>query len=414
MASIRQPSYTQDPAMLSAALAYRDGDQLRLSPSVHHLPDLLARSPEQVLAAFQASQVEDFGTVVTQMGRDGEPLARFFAELRAMVPADHAFARLPYLEPAALNRLFLDLHDHVMSHPVWLHPFFTRFFRADFDAPQLGAWSRHYFNQIKNTRQCVALAIGRFHGLMGLPYGVLNERLSEITQVVLAQLVADEYGVGVHTVDDYPSLAALFSARTHIGMYRQLFDGLGIPFVEQDVALLPEVADNVLIQRLVASDPAFSPLEALASVGLGMEWGVPEFFSLLLGGVLRFADREEVDLTPEHLEVLTAHVKYDVLHALSVMLATALHIQDDGDVAVVKNATNMLMAGRYAMMSGLYRHVFGEPCPCLHEVGLEPRHRIADRRIEDALLSARREAAPDCVAGGEAWRTKGDVPFIFA
>ncbi len=399
--------------MLSAALVHRDGNRLRLSPSVHHLTDLLDRSPEQVLEAFQRSQVDDFGAVVAQMGAAGEPLARFFTELRALVPTDHAFARLPYLQPVALNRLFLDLHDHVMSHPVWLHPFFTRFFRAEFDAAQLGAWSLHYFNQIKNTRQCVALAIGRFHGLMGLPYGVLNERLSEITQVVLAQLVADEYGVGMHSVDDYPSLAALFDARTHIGMYRQLLDGLGIPFVGQDVPLLPEVADNVLIQRLVAGDPEFSPLEALASVGLGMEWGVPEFFSLLLGGVLRFAEREPVDLTPEHLVVLTAHVKYDVLHALSVMLATALHIQDDGDVAVVKNATNMLMAGRYGMMSGLYRHVFGEPCPSLHEIGLAPRHRVADRRIEQALRRARREAAPGCVIGADVWRDKAEMPFVF-
>jgi hypothetical protein len=398
--------------MLSAALAHRDGDQLRLPPSVHHLADLLDRSPEAVLAAFQGSQVEDFGAVIGQMGTAGAPLAEFFAELRGVVAADHPFARLPYLQPAALHELFLELHDHVMGHPVWLHPFFTRFFRAEFTRDQLVAWSQHYFNQIKNTRQCVALAIGRFHGLMGLPYGVLNERLSEITQVVLAQLVADEYGVGVHAVDDYPSLAALFGARTHIGMYRQLLDGLGLPFAEQDLPLLPEVADNVLIQRLVAGDPAFSPLESLASVGLGMEWGVPEFFSLLLGGVLRFAEREDVDLTPEHLEVLTAHVKYDVLHALSVMLATALHIRGREDVATVKNATNMLMAGRYGMMTGLYRHVFGEACPSLHEIDLAPRHRVADRRIETALHQARAAAAPECVTDAARWRA-ATVPVVF-
>ena len=145
-----------------------------------------------------------------------------------------------------------------------------------------------------------------------------------------------------------------------------------------------------------------------------MEWGVPEFFSLLLGGVLRFAEREEVDLAPEHLEVLTAHVKYDVLHALSVMLVTALHIRGDEDVAAVKNATNMLMAGRYGMMSGLYRHVFGEPCPDLREVGVDPRHCIADHRIEHALRRARGEAATSSVIGGAAWQSSDAVPFIFA
>lgn len=398
--------------MLSSALAHRDGGRLRLPPEIHHLPDLLDRTPEQVLEAFRTSQIADFGAVVGQMGTKGEPLAAFFADLRALVPDDHPFARLRYLQPAALHDLFLDLHDHVMSHPVWLHPFFTRFFRAEFTAEQLAEWAKNYFNQVKNTRQCVAMAIGRFHGLMGLPYGVLNERISEITQVVMAQLVADEYGVGMHTVDDYPSLAALFGARTHIGMYRQIFDGLGLPFVAQDVPLLPGVADNVLTQRLVAGDAAFTPLEALASVGLGMEWGVPEFFSLLLGGVLRFGEREDVALAPEHLEVLTAHVKYDVLHALSVMLATALHIRSEADVAAVKNATSMLMAGRYGMMTGLYRHVFGEDCASLHDIGLAPRHHVGDRRIETALRRARQQAAPETVLGSAAWHDS-PLPFVF-
>jgi hypothetical protein len=43
-----------------------------------------------------------------------------------------------------------------------------------------------------------------------MPYGQLNERISELTQIVLAQLVADEYGVGSHEVEDYPSLGGLF------------------------------------------------------------------------------------------------------------------------------------------------------------------------------------------------------------
>ncbi len=398
--------------MLPPELAETVAGRPRLRPHIHHLPDLLDRTPADVLESFRRSQVADFAAVVAQMAQADAPLARLFADLRRRVGSDHAFARLPYLEPRALHGLFLELHEHVMAHPVWLHPFFTRFFRGAFDRAQLEGWAVHYFNQVKNTRQCVALAIGRFHGLMGLPYGVLNERVSELTQIVLAQLVADEYGVGVHGVDDYPSLAALFGSRTHIVMYRQLFDGLGIAADAQDAPLLPAVADNVLIQRLVAGDPAFSPLEALASVGLGMEWGVPEFFSLLLGGVLRYADREDLPLAPAHLEVLTAHVKYDVLHALSVMLVTALHVRDGADVARVKNATNMLMAGRYAMMSGLYRHLFGEDCPDAGE--LEPRHQVADRRIEQALLAARRATPAEAVVGGAAWRDGTAVPFVFA
>ena len=99
--------------------------------------------------------------------------------------------------------------------------------RINFD--QVVAFATQYFNQIKNTRQCVAMAVGRFHGLAPLPYGALNERVSEITQIALAQLVADEYGVGSHTVEDYPDLDHLLLAKTHIAMYRHLFEGLAFP-----------------------------------------------------------------------------------------------------------------------------------------------------------------------------------------
>lgn len=392
------------------------GGVARLPPEVHHLPDLLDLTAEEVLARFKSSQVEDFGRVLAELEDPANPLNSFFADLRRIAEADPAnpFPRNRIFRKGELERLFLELHDHVMSHPVWRHPFFVRFFRGEFERDQLLRFAVNYFNQIKNTRQCVALALGRFSGVMGMPYGVLNERLSEITQIVLAQLVADEYGVGVHEVDDYPSLGALFRSQTHIVMYRKLFDGLAVPFPEQDVPLLHGVADNVLIQRLVAGSEEFTPLEALASVGLGMEWGVPEFFSLLLGGAIRWAWKNDVPLTQEQLIVLIAHVKYDVLHAIAVLMVTTLHAREDSDVEAIKQATNMLMAGRYGMMTDLYRHVFGEECAPLSAIGLEPRYRLRDRRIDSALRRARLSVAEGTVAGSAAYRAKRDVPFVFA
>jgi hypothetical protein len=260
----------------------------------------------------------------------------------------------------------------------------------------------------------VALALGRFSGVMAMPYGQLNERISELTQIVLAQLVADEYGVGSHEVEDYPSLGGLFESMTHIVMYRKLFDGLGIPFEEQDQPMLHGVADNVLIQRLVAGDEAFSDLEALASVGLGMEWGVPEFFTLLLGGMIRSAWRNELPLTREQLLVFVAHVQYDVLHAISVMLVTSFYSRDADALERIKGATNMLMSGRYGMMTDMYHYVFDEACPSLHEIDLEPRYRIHDRRIEKALLAARAKVADGRVVDTEAYRQSTAMPFIFS
>lgn len=388
--------------------------RLRLRPGVHPMPDLLDLDAEQVLDRFRRSQQGDFEQAIAGLDDPDNDLYRLFAGLREAGGADNPFARTALFREGALHRLFMDLHEHVMGHPVWRHPFFVRVFEGRFTREQLAAFALQYFNQVKNTRQCVALAQGRFSGLMPMPYGVLNERLSELTQVVLAQLIADEYGVGTHEVEDYPSLAGLFDSTTHIVMYRQLFEGLGIPFTGQDVPMLPAVADNVLTQRLVAGDPAFSPLEGLASVGLGMEWGVPEFFSLLLGGMARFAVDQNVPLTRRHLWVFIAHVQYDVLHAIAVMMVTSLWMRDDSDVVRVKGATNTLMAARYDMMSGLYRHVFDEDCAGF--AGIEPavRYRLDDRRIEAALRQARAGVAAERVVDGAAYRQRRETPFVFA
>ena len=373
--------------------------QDRLPPEVHPLPHLLDLDVEGVLAEFLASQRADFTQIVGSVDDPASALHTIFAELERLAPGRSS---------SALQALFLELHQHVMGHAVWRHPFFARVFEGRITLEQIKAFAVQYFNQIKNTRQCVALAIGRFHGLTDLAHGLAGERISELTQIALAQLVADEYGVGSHGLDDYPELGRLLASKTHMVMYRQLFEGLGIAPAHQDVPMLPEVADNVLIQRLVAGHEAFSPLEALASVGLGMEWGVPEFFSLLLGGLIRADQRDGLGLTPHHLEVFIAHVRYDVLHAVSVMLVTSLHMRRPEHMAVVKNACNMLMVGRSAMMTGLYAHVFGEACPA---VRLEDRYRVSDPRMEAALLAARRSIALQRVVGGEAYGASTVTPF---
>lgn len=395
-------------------LARLDQGLLFTPDHVHPLPDLLQRDAAGVLDAMRQNQRRDFLAMVGDIEAPDSALHAMFAALRARAPAGNPLHDIALFRQGALAEMFLDLHDHVMSHPVWQHPFFVRVFDGRADLAQLKLFAVHYFNQIKNTRQCVALAAGRFHGLMGLPYGPLNERVSEITQISLAQLVADEYGVGAHDIADYPPLGHLLLAKTHIAMYRQFFEGLGVAAPEQDVAMTPGVADNVLIQRLLAGHPAFSPLEALASVGLGMEWGVPEFFSLLLGGFIRASLRENLALTPHHLEVFIAHVRFDVLHAVSVMLVTSLHMRGPEDILAVKGACNTLMAGRHAMMTDLYALVFGETCPSLAEAGVEPRHLLRDRRIEAVLREARKGVAPEAVLGGAAWRESERTPFVFA
>jgi hypothetical protein len=388
----------------------------RVRKEVHHLQELLQMDAEEVLERFKQDQVADFQQVIKELDDPSNPLNRQFATLRAIAEQEpgNPFVDTALFKPGELEKMFLELHDHVMEHPVWRHPFFVRVFNGDINQEQLTRFALQYFNQVKNTRQCVALALGRFNGVMEMPYGQINERISELTQIVLAQLVADEYGVGSHEVEDYPSLGGLFDSVTHIVMYRKIFEGLGVPFEEQDQPMLHGVADNVLIQRLVAGDERFANLEALASVGLGMEWGVPEFFSLILGGMVRFAWQNDVPLTREQLLVFVAHVQYDVLHAISVMLVTSFYSRDDDSIERIKGATNMLMSGRYGMMTEMYRHVFDETCPSLHEIGLEERYHIRDRRIEQALREARAKVADGRVVDAESYRNSSSLPFVFA
>lgn len=382
--------------------------------SVHHLPDLLFLNAEQILDRFLVTQKRDFSAVIADIEDPDSALRKRLTGLQTQAGPDSAFAQGVLFQRGALTRIFEELHDHVMAHPVWRHPFFVRFFEGTFTADQLAVFACHYFNQVKNTRQCVALATARFHGLADISLGRVSQPVSELTQVVLAQLLADEYGVATSGIDDYPTLGQVFGATTHTALYRRMLTAIGITGADQDVPMLPEVADNVLIQRLIAGDPAFSNLEALASVGLGMEWGVPEFFSLLLGGMIRYADRTGLPLCADDLEILSGHVRYDVLHAVSVMVATALHLRDDDDVKTVKNAVNMLMSGRYAMMSGLYRAVFDGPCPDVTEISLEARYRITDHRMCEVLIKARKTAAPEMVVGQGVWMSGDTVPLVFA
>jgi hypothetical protein len=380
------------------------------------MPDLLTLSAEEVLEAFRQSQIRDFTRVISDLEGEDNPLHRLFGEMQAIADAQpgNRFNDLDLFKPGALQDMFMQLHEHVMGHPVWRHPCFVRIFEGDFDQSQLTCFALNYFNQVKNTRQCVALAQGRFSGFISLPYGSLNERVSELAQIVLAQLLADEYGVGTHSIEDYPDLADLLTSTTHIVMYRQLFEGLGIPFEQQDLPMLHGVADNVLIQRLLAGHPDFDLMESLASVGLGMEWGVPEFFSLLLGGMIRWAWRNEVALSQRHLWVFIAHVQYDVLHAISVMLVTSLFGHEENALHRIKQATNMLMSGRYNMMTGLYRELFEEPCHDITGIGLASRYHITDHRIEAALLAARQTVADETVADAAGYKAGRSTPFVFA
>jgi hypothetical protein len=121
-----------------------------------------------------------------------------------------------------------------------------------------------------------------------------------------------------------------------------------------------------------------------------------------------------VALSQRHLIVFIAHVQYDVLHAISVMLATSLFGHEKASLQRIKQATNILMSSRYNMMSDIYRLLFAEPCQGIDGIGLDARYHISDRRIEEALIAARQEVANRTVVNATDYKAGRRVPFVFA
>ena len=97
------------------------------------------------------------------------------------------------------------------------------------------------------------------------------------------------------------------------------------------------------------------------------------------------------------MEIWSGHVRQDVAHAISVMVATGFYVDVDADVARIENATNVLMAFRYNMMSDISREVFGAQCPGIAEIDLDSRYFLHDDRISAPLVAARRRLRPGSV-----------------
>lgn len=390
----------------------------------HPWPNLLAMSCDEILTAYRHSQLTDILSALDRLGRgkstliaDIEILDRYFAAF----PSEILQHRL---QLNVIQDLFRELHDHVMKHPVWTHPVFRRFVDGQVTYDQLRIFAQHYFNQVKNTRQCVALALGRFHSL--LPYATetpIGVILSELTQMVLARLLADEYGFakqpsltecdGIAGEDGIGmEIDALFKAVTHPELYRRFLSALGIVVSDYDVPLLHSVADNVLVQRIVSGDSEFDHLEALASVGLGMEWGVPAFFSMLMSGIIKVFRNEGIPLDTRSMEIWSAHVQQDVLHGVAVMLVTSFFVENRGDIERVKGITNALMAFRYEMMSDIYDEVFGGPCARIDQIQLHSAYWLQDDRLKNKLLFARMGLRPLSVRDYSLYRSQKRFPMI--
>jgi len=377
-------------------------------------------SSDEILNTYRKSQLTDILSAFDFLGRRSSTLIADIDILERYLAAFPNEELQHRLQLHVIQNLFEELHDHIMLHPVWTHPAFRRFTEGKVTYDQLRLFAQHYFNQVKNTRQCVALALGRFHTL--LPYATepsLGVILSELTQMVLARLLADEYGL---TQDYYSGPAGekssavdihgLFTSVTHPELYRRFLAALGIVVSDYDVPLLHSVADNALVQRIVSGHPEFDYIEALASVGLGMEWGVPAFFSMLISGIVKVFRDEGIPLDVKSMEIWSAHVQQDVTHGVAVMLVTSFFVNGREDIEKIKGVTNALMAFRYEMMSDIYDEVFKESCSRIDQIALPDRYLIVSDRLRHILPAMRVSLNPATVRNFPQYCARTHFPNI--
>lgn len=382
--------------------------------------DVLSMSAEQILQFYVDQQQRDLAAALDAICGRNHTLLEAIPSLLARITQEDREAFGTRFSRAQLDELFHILHAHVMSHPVWQHAIFHRIAKADLTRDQLVTFATQYFNQVKNTRQCVAMALGRFNTLEpSTEFPSASNAIMEATETILAGLLADEYGYGTGAIrsndaetDAGRFLRQAFGRPTHPALYRRFLTALGIDGGRQDVPALPGVADNIIVQRLVAANPAYTRVDALAAVGLGMEWGVPTFFSMIIVGIYKLNERDQLGLSPHDIEIWTAHVDQDVEHAIAMFIVMALNIKDSSKIEDIKTTVSLVLGFRHAMMDDIYKHVFGYTC---EPIELAPSHCLnveALERIQRLLAAARNEVTPETVINGLAYATSSFPNFL--
>jgi hypothetical protein len=306
-----------------------------------------------------------------------------------------------------------EIQDHTMNHPVWSHPFLESFSSGDISPDAFRLFAPHFFNYVKNTSQTVALSIGKFYSLTPGHYGLLSERISELTRLVLSQSLTDEFSINHRNRDRNFEVMRLLNPHTNSSSYRQFLDKLNIPFPDQDIRLSHGMADTVIIMRLLAGSESFTELESLTSIGVNEIWGVSEFYSVILKGIKNFSEKQNTAFSENELEIFRNHSVYDLNYSLAFMLTAALHFHNDHPLVSVKNVINIVMASRYAMLSDLNRIVFDKESPRLYEHESHKQYLVGDRRIENELIIARQKLVEDTVININEYKDKKATPFVF-
>ncbi len=375
----------------------------------------MGNSSAEILISLKQNRSEELLRIRQSLGSPEHPFHRVIGSLTQMAPEnmEKPFSRQKPLNTEEIISIQEEIYNHIMSHPVWVHPFLLTFTEGKLSREAMQLFAAHFFNYVKNTSQSTALSIGKFYSLTPGHHGLLSERISELTRLVLTQSNADEFSLDHRNTHRNFDMMRLLNPHTNSSSYRLFLEKLGLPFSSQDIPMTHSLADSVLIMRLLAGSDSFTELESLASVGVNEIWGVPELYTLILTGIQKFSSHTGLSFTANELEVFRNHTKQDLSYSLSFMLVAALHFHNEQPVSSVKNVINIILAARYAMFSDLYRIVSEKEAPRLYEQETHKQFLVGDRRIENELIIARQKLFENTVVSINEYKDKKATPFVF-
>ncbi len=371
-----------------------------LGSGIYPVSHLLDMEVDRILGLFKDSQREEFVRIIETS-----------SEILDSILPVKVYENSKYNQKkSAFKDLFARLHDHIAEHPLWLHPFYQRIFNAEFDLEQLKRFTKSYFNQVKNRQKDATPPLSQWHvtSFSGMDF----ERTSKLTQVILSQLVAREFLPGIHPMDESAAATGTPQPHSPILMFRRLFEALHIEKEGHDEPMVQEAMDHILIQRIIAADSRFARPATLALYAPAMEWGGPDFFSFILSGLLRFLDREKLSVTAGDLLLFISHIKYHVMRSVSVIFATLFYIDSEEEFEKMIEVVNALMAGQYAMMTGIYKYVFNEDCGNLMDIYPDMKYANADPQIGEKLIQHRKTVSDCEVIAYRDYVEKKDHPFF--
>lgn len=218
-----------------------------------------------------------------------------------------------------------ELKDEVLAHPASDHPIFERIRSGGFTPEAIRRFSVQFYHCYGNFNEYIALLIPR------IP--------DEAMRILMARNLVDE--LGNLSVD-----------KTHPALFRRFLRALDLgPEDWASERPLPAVSLHVdRHYRLCSTDL----LRGLATIGPGTEWSVPNWFTKVVHGLVRYRQFEDEDLA-----YWTVHITLDMEHSSDAELLLQHYATSEEAQRGLREGAFLSLDATRLMLDELQRYAFG-------------------------------------------------------